>query len=132
MKTIKYTDIKEFAKDMDYLLDLLNDYYFYKVEWDINTKEWKREELEELLNESYIYDNVNEKADWEVDIYNNKLTQWLADNLSAFDDYIDECGYNSDKSIYENIQMAQYLEIEREIVEEVGEFAQEFDINLYI
>lgn len=123
---MRKTDLINNVRDTEHLEDFLNDYIFYNLE-----ESFTKEEFEEALNEK-IWNNIFEYADWQVDIYNSQLTKWLTENSSVFDDYINEFWYNSDKTIYENIQMAQFLEIERELEEELKEFAEEMGIDLEI
>ena len=125
MITIK--DIKDYSieNNTDYLTDFLNDYFFYNNK----KEEFKKEELEDLLDE--LTDKIIEFADGLVDIYNHKLLEWLKDNYSTYEDYIEEFGINNKNfDLMQTIRWAQFIEYERELRDEVEEFLGEFDLNI--
>lgn len=110
------TEMKEWIKDnTNYLEDLFYDYYSNNIE---------------EAQQDYILDKISELADSNVDIYNHNLLKWLWDNYSDYEDYIEEFGINSNWfNLMQTIQGAQFIQIEREILEELGDFETEFVLS---
>jgi len=130
MKTITYNQIKEETKNTNYLLDFLNNYYFYKLDgFDRGTKNITKEELEKLLNQDEIVDNISEFADSQVDVYNGALLEWLNkdNNFLLYDEAIDN--FWDAGSLINNIRQAQFFDIEQELNEELREFIDEFELE---
>lgn len=75
----------------------------------------------------YISDIIMEIADANIDIYYYDLKQWIINHFDDFDDYIEEYGYNKDRTLYDNIQSAQFIGNEREMYDNL-----ETGIQLYI
>ena len=65
----------------------------------------------------YLGDTLWEIADNHIDIYNSTLLDWLKDNYSAFEDYIDEYGVDTSGGfdLIKHIRCAQSLEIYNEL-----------------
>ena len=70
---------------------------------------------------------INEIANGSVNDYYDDLKKWLSDNVGNFEDYINEYGYNSKRTLFENIRAAQFVTSEREMYNNL-----ELGIQLYI
>jgi len=128
METITIKNIKDYIDNQkfDYLWDFLNDYFFFNLKDD---KKFTKEELEELLNEDYL--QVSEFADWVPSVYNNDLLEWLKNNYFIFEDYIDEMWINQNWfDLMQNIMGAWSFDVQNDLIEELKQFANDFDLDL--
>ena len=87
-------------------------------------------------NCNYICDAISECADSNVSIYYSDIERFMSNNIQAVNDAIDEFGWDGCGSdLHKAGQMAEYLENERLIYEDLEEVAQlvgfEYFRNVY-
>ena len=87
-------------------------------------------------NYDYICDAISECADSNVSIYYSDIERFMSNNIQAVNDAIDEFGWDGCGSdLHKAGQMAEYLENERLIYEDLEEVAQlvgfEYFRNVY-
>lgn len=74
------------------------------------------------INREYICDLISQFADNNVDIYYNKMLEFVKENPDSLEEVIEEGLYDPSVGyrIWDHIGAAQYMVIEREINEELG------------
>lgn len=100
----------------------------------INTKERVKEleskaddatmELVDSVFDQYsgeIYDSISEYANNNVDIYNSDLLDWAKEHLGDIEDANKEFGTPEDGDIIKQIMQAQYIVMERELLDSIKE-----------
>ena len=100
----------------------------------INTKERVKElenkaddttmDLVDIVFDQYsgnIADSISEYADSSVDIYNSDLLDWAKDHLGDIEEANQEFGIPEDGGIIQQIMQAQYIVMERELLDSIKE-----------
>ena len=100
----------------------------------INTKERVKElenkaddttmDLVDIVFDQYsgnISDSISEYADSSVDIYNSDLLDWAKDHLGDIEEANQEFGIPEDGGIIQQIMQAQYIVMERELLDSIKE-----------
>lgn len=100
----------------------------------INTKERVKEleskaddatmELVDSVFDQYsgnIADSISEYADSNVDIYNSDLLDWAKEHLGDIEEANKEFGTPEDGDIIKQIMQAQYIVMERELLDSIKE-----------
>ena len=67
--------------------------------------------IDSVVTELYNKDEDLEYEDFEINVNPNRqeLFDWLGSDTTYFDDYVDEYGYNSDVSFYDNLMCSYHM-----------------------
>lgn len=81
-------------------------------------------------NRGYICDVISEIADSQVDIYYSDLREWANGHFEGIANAISEFGWDGcGEDLYKAVQMAQYMENEKEIYSELLESLENFALS---
>lgn len=79
-----------------------------------------------VSNQEYISDLISEFADSHVDMYYNELLEFVKENPHSLEEVIEEGLYDPSVNyrFWDHVTAAQYMSIEQEIQDELGEIVR--------